>query len=110
MLKLFKNRKLWLKKKQPKKIQPQLEKERSKIYVAERKANLPKVYSKHLTFNAGTTESLNKYLIKKINKLHNKQMKHGLSKREKTLLAEYTKHLKTIASSRDGNKRINIED
>lgn len=77
------------------------------------KSNVPVsgIYTKHKVHKGGKLRDVNRDLVIRINKLHNKQKRYGkLSKREKTLLAEYTKRLEMVASTREGTKSIYVED
>ena len=81
------------------------------ITVAKRNnISISPTFTKHTTNSGGQLKVINKDLISKINKLYKKQKKFGLSKRETTLLAEYTSQLEKVASTRDGTKRIFVED
>lgn len=80
--------------------------------IVAKKGNVPvsEIYSKHMKHKGGQIKDVNRKLINEINKLHRKQKRYGLTKREKTLLAEYTNRLEIIASTREGTKRKYVED
>lgn len=68
------------------------------------------ISTKNLAHKGGRLDAVKKDLISKINSLYKKQKKFGLSKKEKTLLAEYTHRLEMVASTKDGTKEIFVED
>ena len=84
--------------------------ERQIVVSKNKKANISPTITKRMVHNGGKIDAVIKALVRKINKLHQKQVKYGLTKKEKTLLAEYQANLERIAATREGTKKIFVED
>lgn len=106
MLRLF--RKL-IKPKQKVNIQKPIV-ERQIVVSKNKKANISPTITKRANHRGGKIDVVIKTLVRRINKLHQKQVKYGLTKKEKTLLAEYQAYLERAASTREGTKKIFVED
>ena len=66
--------------------------------------------TKNKIYEGGRLNDVKRKLIYQINKLHKKQKTYGLTKREKTLLAEYVAQLERVGATREGTKRMFVED
>lgn len=110
MLKLIKR--IFKPKKILKKEAPALQETPSrKVYVSKNKnISISPQYSKHIVWRGGKLPEIQKELLSTINKLHKKQKTHGLSKKEKTILAESIKRLEAATTTREGTKKINLKN
>lgn len=84
--------------------------ERQILVSKNKKANISPTITKRMIHNGGNIATVVKTLVRKINRLHQKQVKYGLTKKEKTLLAEYQEYLEKVTSTREGTKKIFVED
>jgi len=84
--------------------------ERQIVVSKNKKANISPTITKRMSHNGGNIDAVIKAHIRKINKLHQKQVKYGLNKNERAILAEYQANLERIAATREGTKRIFVED
>lgn len=112
MLRLFK--KLFKPKPKSKATLPQIISEpvvKKRVFVSERR-DIPvsPTNTKYLQHKGGKLDGVVKSLVIRINKLHARQKKYGLSKTEATLLSEYQTRLESVAATREGTKRIYIKD
>jgi len=89
-------------------IKPVIERQ---IFVSKsKKVSISPTVAKRIIHEGGNINEVINTLVRKINKLHQKQKKYGLNKTEKAALAEYRAHLERVASTREGAKRIFVED
>ena len=84
--------------------------ERQILVSKNKKANISPTITKRMVHRGGNIDAVVKNLVRKINRLHQKQVKYGLSKKEIILLAESQKYLERVTATREGTKKIFVED